>query len=97
MLDEVLYRDRSLAESEVVHAVWEEIGGELIEEFVVPTIPGERAHARELDAVIIADGPRRRHKARTPLALGDRDVVVCQAKAAGSTSPSSGRRFSGAS
>jgi hypothetical protein len=35
---------RSLAESDVIRAVWEEVGGELIEEFVAPTIPAT-AHA----------------------------------------------------
>jgi hypothetical protein len=70
-----------LAESEVIHAVWDEIGGALVEEFVVPTIPGQPARARHIDGVFAVDGPRRWHRARTPLALRGRDVVVCQAKA----------------
>jgi hypothetical protein len=79
--DEALFRGRSSAESDVIHAVWNEIGGELIEEFVVPTIPGQLSRARQIDGVFATDGPRQWLPARTPLALRGRDVVVCQAKA----------------
>lgn len=79
--DEVLFRGRSSAESDVIHAVWEEIGGELVEEFVVPIIAGQLSRARHIDGVFAVDGPRRWHPARTPLALRGRDIVVCQAKA----------------
>jgi hypothetical protein len=79
-MNDVGYRGRSLAESEVVHAVWDEVGGELVEEFVVSTIAGEPARDRELDGVMAA-GSREWHPARTRLSLRGRDVVVCQAKA----------------
>jgi len=79
--DEALLRGRSSAESDVVHAVWDEIGGALVEEFVVPTIPGQRSRARQIDGVFAVDGPRQWLPARTPLALHGRDVVICQAKA----------------
>jgi hypothetical protein len=72
---------RSLAESDVIRAVWKEVGGELIEEFVVPTIPGDRSRAREIDGVFAVDGPTQCLPARTCLPLHGRDVVVCQAKA----------------
>jgi hypothetical protein len=39
MVDKESFYGRSPAESDVIRAVWKEIGGELIEEFVVPTIP----------------------------------------------------------
>lgn len=81
MVGEASFRGRSRAESDVIEAVWKEIGGELVEEFVVPTIPGNRSRAREIDAVFAVDGPPQRHAARTPLDLRGRDVVVCQAKA----------------
>ena len=74
-------RGRSPAESDVIHAVWKEIGGELVEEFVVPTIPGQLSRARQIDGVFATDGPCQWLPARTPLALRGRDVVVCQAKA----------------
>jgi hypothetical protein len=79
--DEALFRGRSSAESDVIHAVWEEIGGELVEEFVVPIIPGQLSRARHIDGVFAVDGPRRWHPARTSLALRGRDIAVCQAKA----------------
>jgi len=72
---------RSLAESDVIRAVWEEVDGELIEEFVVPTIPGDRPRAREVDGVFAVDDPTQRLPARTRLPLHGRDVVVYQAKA----------------
>jgi hypothetical protein len=78
---EALFRGRSSAESAVVHAVWDEIGGALVEEFVVPTVPGQRSRARQIDGVFAVDGPRQWLPARTPLALRGRDVAVCQAKA----------------
>jgi hypothetical protein len=76
-------RGDSLAESDVVHAVWDEIGGggQLVEEFVVPTIADQPLRARRIDGVFVTGGPRLWHKARTPLALRGCDVVVCQAKA----------------
>jgi hypothetical protein len=74
------YRGRSRAESAVVHAVWDELGGELVEEFVVPTVPGDPSRARNIDGVFVA-GERKWHRAYTPLALRDRDVTICQAKA----------------
>ena len=79
--DEAFFRGRSSAESDVIHAVWKEIGGELVEEFVVPTIPGQLSRARHIDGVFAVDGPRRWHPAHTPLALRGRDIAVCQAKA----------------
>lgn len=81
MADKESFRGRSPAESDVIGAVWKEIGGELIEEFVVPTIPGDRSRAREIDAVFAVDGPAQCLAARTPPDLRGRDVVVCQAKA----------------
>lgn len=81
VIDQALYRGRSIAESEVIHAVWDEVGGELVEEFVVPTIPGDRSRAREIDGVFLTGNDRRWHRARTPLALRGRDIIVCQAKA----------------
>jgi hypothetical protein len=47
----------------------------------VPTIPGDRSRAREIDGVFAVDGPTQCLPARTPLALHGRDIVVCQAKA----------------
>lgn len=81
MAGEALFRGRSSAESDVIHTLWEEIGGELVEEFVVPTIAGQRPRARQIDGVFAVDGPRQWLPARTPLALRGRDVAVCQAKA----------------
>jgi hypothetical protein len=49
--NEALFRGRSPAESDVIHAVWKEIGGELVEEFVVPIIPGQLSRARQIDGV----------------------------------------------
>jgi hypothetical protein len=51
---------RSPAESDIIRPVWEKIGSELIEEFVVPTIPGDRSRAREIDGVLAVDGPTQR-------------------------------------
>ena len=48
VVDEALYRGRSLGESRVVHAVWDEVGGELVEEFVVPTISGDPRRDRQV-------------------------------------------------
>jgi hypothetical protein len=79
--DEAFFRGRSSGESDVIHAVWKEIGGELVEEFVVPTIPGRLSRARQIDGVFAIGGPRQWLPARTPLALRGRDVVICQAKA----------------
>ena len=81
MVDKESFRGRSRAESDVIRAVWKEIGGELIEEFVVPTIPGDRSRARETNGVFAIDGPTQCLPARTPLPLYGRGVVVCQAKA----------------
>jgi hypothetical protein len=81
MVDKDSFHGRSPAESDVIRAVWEEIGGELIEEFGVPTIPGHRSRAREVDGVFAVDGPTRCLPAHTCLDLRGRDVVVCQAKA----------------
>lgn len=75
------YGGRSPAESDVIREVWAEIGGELIEEFGVPTIPGDRSRPRYIDGVFAVDGPTQRLPARACLALHGRDVVVCQAKA----------------
>jgi hypothetical protein len=79
--DETIFRGGSSAESDVIDEVWKEIGGELVQEFVVPTIPGQRSRVRRLDGVFAVDGPRRRLPVGTPLSLRDRDVVICQAKA----------------
>jgi hypothetical protein len=79
--DEAPFRGHPSAESDVIQAVWKEIGGELVEEFVVPTIPDQLSRARRIDGVFAIDGPCRWLPARTPLALCGRDVVVCQAKA----------------
>jgi hypothetical protein len=77
----VLFRGRSFAESDVIHAVWEGIGGELVDEFVVPTIAGQLSRARQIDGVFAIGGPWQWLPAPTPLALRGRDVVICQAKA----------------
>jgi hypothetical protein len=81
MPDEARYRGRSAGESRVVQALWDEVGGELVEEFRALTVPGEGSRRREVDGVIATDGPRRQHPRGTPLPLHGRDVVVCQAKA----------------
>jgi hypothetical protein len=79
--DEARYRGRSADESRVVRAVWDEVGGELVEEFRALTVPGEGSRRREVDGVIATDGPRRQHPRGASLLLNGRDVVVCQAKA----------------
>lgn len=81
MVDKGSFYGRSPAESVVIRAVWKEVGGELVEEFVVPTIRGDRSRARDVDGVFAVDGSARCLPARTCLDLYGRDVVVCQAKA----------------
>jgi hypothetical protein len=49
MANKETFGRRSPAESDVIRSVWEKIGSELIEEFVVPTIPGDRSRAREIE------------------------------------------------
>jgi hypothetical protein len=68
-MTDVGYHGRSLAESAVVHAVWDELGGELVEEFVVPTVPGDPSRARNIDGVFVR-GERKWHRAYTPGAEG---------------------------
>jgi hypothetical protein len=65
----------------VVHEVWAEVGGELVEEYPVPTIPGDGRRDRRLDGLIVTDSHCYWHDRGDVLALRDREVVVCQAKA----------------
>jgi hypothetical protein len=81
VLDDTKFRGGSFYESNVIHEVWQEVGGELVEEFPLPSIAGQHSRNRRIDAVFAVDGPRRRYAAGTPLNLRGRDVVVCQAKA----------------
>jgi hypothetical protein len=49
--NEARYRGRSAGESRVVRAVWDEVGGELVEEFRTLIVPGEGLRRREVDCL----------------------------------------------
>lgn len=71
-------RGGSAAENAVLDEVWKEVGGELVQEFMVPTVPRQ---PRRIDGIFVLDDPRRPLPPRAPSALRGRDVVLCQAKA----------------
>lgn len=81
MTDEPGKRGGSLDESMVVHEVWAEVGGELVEEYPVPTAQGDGRRDRRLDGLMVTDSHRYWHDRGHVLPLRDREVVVCQAKA----------------
>jgi hypothetical protein len=74
------WSDGRMSERDVINKVWEEVGGELVPEFDVSTIPGQPKFDRHVDAVFALGGPPQEHPKHHRLPLCGRRAVICQAK-----------------